>query len=49
VVSTHAHLLSLGVRDAELAWLAEQLGMPAEAASSHTHHSMAQDLETAIH
>jgi cation transport protein ChaC len=47
VVSTHAHLMSLGVRDAHLAWLAEQLGAPAE--GSPAHHSMARDLETAIH
>ena len=47
VVSTHAHLLSLGVRDAHLAWLAERLGMPAEAGVHH--HNMARDVETAIH
>jgi cation transport protein ChaC len=48
VVSTHAHLLSLGVRDAHLAWLAEHLGV-SEAQAPHAHHSMARDLETAIH
>jgi len=49
VLSTHAHLLSLGVRDAHLAWLAEQLGMPGAQAPALAHHSMTRDLETAIH
>jgi glutathione-specific gamma-glutamylcyclotransferase len=47
VVSTHRHLTSLGVRDAHLAWLAERLGMPGEAA--HAHPAMTRELETAIH
>jgi glutathione-specific gamma-glutamylcyclotransferase len=47
VVSTHSHLVSLGVHDAHLAWLAERLGKPGEPAPSH--HNMARDLETAIH
>jgi cation transport protein ChaC len=47
VVSTHSHLVSLGVHDAHLAWLAERLGEPSEPAPSH--HNMARDLETAIH
>jgi cation transport protein ChaC len=49
VVSTHAHLLSLGVRDAHLAWLAERLGMPEETGHPHAHHNMTQEVETAIH
>ncbi|MBV9754444.1 MAG: hypothetical protein JO188_18130, partial [Hyphomicrobiales bacterium] len=47
VVSTHRHLVSLGVRDAHLAWLAERLGQPGEQVPSH--HNMARELETAIH
>jgi cation transport protein ChaC len=46
VVSTHAHLLSLGVRDPHLASLAERLGEPH---IPHRHHDTAQDIETAIH
>jgi cation transport protein ChaC len=49
VVSTHAHLLSLGVRDAHLAALAERLGMPKEAEAPHRHHDTARDVEAAIH
>jgi cation transport protein ChaC len=49
VVSTHAHLLSLGVRDAHLASLAERLGMPSEPQAAHRHHDMAHNVETAIH
>jgi cation transport protein ChaC len=49
VVSTHAHLVSLGVHDAHLAWLAGKLGMAGEAAPHHPHHSMAEDVEAAIH
>ena len=49
LVSTHAHLLSLGVRDAHLAWLAERLGMPEETGHPHAHHNMTQEVETAIH
>jgi glutathione-specific gamma-glutamylcyclotransferase len=49
VVSTHTHLLSLGVRDAHLASLAERLGMPSEAQAPHRHHDMAHEVETAIH
>ncbi|MFI5012133.1 MAG: gamma-glutamylcyclotransferase [Hyphomicrobiales bacterium] len=49
VVSTHAHLLSLGVRDAHLAWIAERLGMPGEGDHPHAHHNMTREVETAIH
>jgi cation transport protein ChaC len=49
VVSTHSHLLSLGVRDAHLAWLAEELGMAGDAQAPHGHHNMTRDVETAIH
>ncbi|SED10181.1 cation transport protein ChaC [Rhizobiales bacterium GAS188] len=49
VVSTHAHLVSLGVHDAHLAWLAEQLGMPHDQAAAHGHVAMAREVETHIH
>jgi glutathione-specific gamma-glutamylcyclotransferase len=50
VISTNDHLVGLGVRDSNLAWLAEQLGMRGEAAhSQHTHANMAREVETAIH
>jgi cation transport protein ChaC len=49
VVSTHSHLLSLGVRDAHLAWLAERLGMQDATGGAHPHHDMAREVETAIH
>jgi glutathione-specific gamma-glutamylcyclotransferase len=47
VVSTHSHLLGLGVRDPNLAWLAEQLGIRGKA--PHAHANMAREVETAIH
>jgi len=46
VVSTHAHLVGLGVHDAHLAWLAEQLGGPHEA---HRHPAMVREVEAHIH
>ena len=49
VVSTHAHLLSLGVRDSHLAWLAERLGASEGQAVHHPHWSMTREVETAIH
>jgi glutathione-specific gamma-glutamylcyclotransferase len=49
VTSTHAHLVGLGVRDRNLAWLAEQLGMREEASHPHPHVNMAREVETAIH
>ena len=42
-------ILGLGVRDSNLAWLAEQLGMHAEALHPHAHVNMAREVETAIH
>ena len=38
VVSTHRHLVSLGVHDAHLAWLAERLGEPGEHGSFPSQH-----------
>ena len=49
VMSTHAHLLSLGVRDPHLAWLAGRLGMKSEPGAPHRHLDMAHEVETAIH
>jgi cation transport protein ChaC len=49
VISTHTHLVSLGVRDPHLAALAERLGMPSEPEGPHRHHDMVHELEAAIH